>query len=258
MKRPRLALRTLRCHRAMPQWGIRKRRSRAHRLGVSSSWWASRQARARRVHTLSPCCASAARRSRSALLPAAAAVILLAGGTTGRIGPGWDGVRWAVERRRAADAGRRRGRGRRDRPGAARRHTHGRPRRGRRPGPLPPRPRPGRPARGPRALGRGAHAGLRQLAGGPYPPFAPRPGRRRRAGRPRGSRPGHRLAVPVVDAGRRAARAAGARRRRHRALGAPGHSRGPPLRARARRGGGSRRSAGRAARCRASRACAPV
>ncbi len=31
-----------------------------------------------------------------ALLPAAAAVILLVGGTTGRIGAGWDGVRWVV------------------------------------------------------------------------------------------------------------------------------------------------------------------
>ena len=98
------------------------------------------------------------------------------------------------------------------------------------------------PARAPGASphGRGGHP-LRAGASGARP----------------GSGPGHRLAVPVVDAGRRAARGARARRRGYRPRRAPGHSRRPPFRARAgrRRGGrgagpASRRSGTRAG-CRA-------
>ncbi len=59
--------------------------------------------------------------------------------------------------------------------------------------------------------------------------------------------------VPVVDAGRRAARGPRPGRRRYGTLGAPGHSRGPPLRPgpgrRGRRGRGARPRAAVARRC---------
>ncbi len=90
-----LALPALRCRGPVPQWGneanavgVRCRLS----LGVNSSVAGEDAARSRALAVL---------RIRSAaltvaLLPAALAAVLLAGGATGRIGAGWDVLRWTV------------------------------------------------------------------------------------------------------------------------------------------------------------------
>ncbi len=147
-----------------------------------------------------------------------------------------------VGARASRTGGRRRSRPRR-RPLPARRDPDGHDRRGVGAGPLPDGARPGRPARRPRPLRvASAHAGLRQLAGGPHPPrpTARRPWRNTTtwpasadqptAGPP--PRPCSSSARPSCGGCAWANCVPSSPRSSPvRALGAPGHSRGPPLHA---------------------------